>query len=252
LDTILVERDAGVVTVTLNRPQRRNAINLEMARELLALVDEVAASPEDRVVLITGAGEMFCSGGDLSQSGDPIGPLNGMRLVTAPAVRLHQLHKPTIAAVNGAAIGAGCNLALGCDLTVAAEDARFSEIFIRRGFSMDYGGTWLLPRLVGLQKAKELAFFGRDLNAKEAAEMGLILRAVPATRLLEEAHELARSLAAQPPAALSITKAALNRAMSTSFADAIEIEAVSQIVAAMSPEAQEAMQRFRSRAKEQP
>lgn len=247
LESLIVERDGGVVTVTLNRPERRNAINIGMARELLRLLDDVAANADDRVIVITGAGDAFCSGGDLSQQGDKLGPLGGMRVVSAPAVRLHQLTKPTIAAVNGPAVGAGCNLALGCDLTVAAETARFSEIFVRRGFTLDYGGTWLLPRLVGMQRAKELAFFGDDIDAKQAAEMGLILRAVPAPHLMVEVQEMARTLAALPPVALSITKAALNRAFSMSMADAVEGESIAQIVAALAPEAQEAMRRFREK-----
>lgn len=247
LETLIVDRADGVVTVTLNRPERRNAINLTMARELMQLLDEVAGNADDRVLVLTGAGDAFCSGGDLSQQGDKLGPLGGMRLVGTPAVRIHELTKPTIAAVNGPAVGAGCNLALGCDLTVASEIARFSEIFVRRGFTLDYGGTWLLPRLVGMQRAKEIAFFGDDIDAKQAAEMGLILRAVPAPRLLEEVHEMARTLAALPPVALSITKAALNRSFSMSMADAIEGESIAQIVAAMAPEAQEAMRRFREK-----
>ncbi|HEX9529836.1 MAG TPA: enoyl-CoA hydratase/isomerase family protein, partial [Acidimicrobiales bacterium] len=152
METLLLERAAGVVTLTLNRPEKKNAVNGAMWREMRQVFDEVAATVEDRVLVVTGAGGAFCSGADLSDAsgGRAMHPLDGVRVINHVALALHRLPKPTIAKVGGVAAGAGCNLAFGCDLVVAADDARFSEIFARRGLTVDFGGTWLLPRLVGL------------------------------------------------------------------------------------------------------
>ena len=166
METLLLDRDdRGVVTVTFNRPEKKNAISTAMWRELVAVFDEVEDSSTDRVLVLTGAGDAFTSGADLapaelgSVADGPAGgfgsSVRSMRIVGRVALRLHELHVPTIAAVNGAAVGAGCNLALGCDLIVAADTARFSEIFPRRALSLDAGGSWLLPRLVGLHRAKD-------------------------------------------------------------------------------------------------
>lgn len=250
VENIVVERRDGVVTVTLDRPEKRNAINARMARELHALIDDVAVRPDDRVLVLTGAGVAFCAGGDLSQGGGEgglAGSLARMRLINTVALRLHELAKPTLAAVNGPAMGAGCNLALGCDLVIASERATFGEVFVRRGFTLDFGGTWLLPRLVGLQRAKEIALFGEDLTADRAVEIGLASRIVPPERLLEVAGEMAARLAALPPLPLQIVKTALNRSHEMSFAEAIEHESMAQILASMSPEAVEAMREFGGR-----
>jgi 2-(1,2-epoxy-1,2-dihydrophenyl)acetyl-CoA isomerase len=232
VDTLLVDRsDDGVVTLTLNRPEKKNAINGVMWRELLSVFDEVADTSSDRVLVITGAGGAFCSGADLS-SGDRDGKhqLWRMRDVADVALRLHRLSKPTIAKVGGVAAGAGCNLALGCDLIVASDEARFSEIFARRGLSIDFGGSWLLPRLVGMHKAKELALFADIVSAKEALEMGLVNRVVPAGELDSFVSDWAGRLAAGPPIALSLTKTMLNNAFSVSMDQALEDEGRSQTV----------------------
>src|SRR2546430_14339333 len=139
-----------------------------------------------------------------------------MRHIGATALALHRLAKPTIAKVGGIAAGAGCNLALGCDLIVASDNARFSEIFSRRGLSVDFGGSWVLPRLIGLHRAKELAFFAEIVSAKEAADIGLVNRVVPAGELDAVVDDWARRLAAGPPIALSMTKATLNNSSSAS------------------------------------
>src|SRR4249920_2532219 len=192
METLIVDRADGVVTVTLNRPEKKNAINGPMWRELIEVFDEVADTASDRVLVIAGAGDGFCSGADLSPGDNPdLGGDSGgigstfrqMRVVGRAALRLHHLPQPTIAAVNGVAAGAGLNMALGCDLIVASEGARFSEIFARRGLTIDFGGSWLLPRLIGMHRAKELAFFADIISAKEAAEFGLVNRVVPAGQL---------------------------------------------------------------------
>jgi 2-(1,2-epoxy-1,2-dihydrophenyl)acetyl-CoA isomerase len=249
LETILVERTGGVVTVTLNRPERKNAGNQQMWRELLAVVGEVAHRGDDRVLVLTGAGGAFCSGADIADpsgvSGTPTDPhLVRMRLFGEAMLALHQLPKPTIAKVRGIAAGAGCSMALQCDLVVASDGARFSEIFSRRGLSLDGGSSWLLPRLVGLQKAKELAYFAEVLSAEEAAGYGLVTRVVADAALDEFVDEWARRLAAGPPLALSMTKRLLDNGLLVSMAQAIEDEARSQTVNFATADTAEAMRAF--------
>ena len=245
METLLVDRADGVVTVTMNRPKRKNAITAQMEDELITVVREVAATREDRVLVLTGADGEFCSGADLSDPGSLTNEgLFYMRRVGEMILGLHQLPKPTIAKVPGVAAGLGCNMALACDLILAADTARFSEIFARRGLSLDGGGTWLLPRLVGLHRAKELAFFADIVSAKEAAEIGLVNKVVPAGELDAVVDDWAKRLAAGPPLALSMTKAMLNNSFSSSLAQALEAEAVAQNVNFKTADMAEAMAAF--------
>jgi len=231
METILVDRNDGIVTVTLNRPEKKNAANGRMWDELAATFTEVAETESDRVLVITGAGGAFCSGADLSAADELTRQgMARMRHIGATALALHRLPKPTIAKVGGVAAGAGCNLALGCDLVVAAESARFSEIFSRRGLSVDFGGTWLLPRLIGLHKAKELAFFAEVVSADEAERIGIVNKVVPDADLDAVVDEWAAKLAAGPPVALSLTKTMLNNALMVSMDQALEDEARAQNV----------------------
>ncbi len=247
MDTILVERAEGVVTITLNRPERKNALLAEMWPMLSELFVEIAARPEDRAVLITGAGDGFCSGADLGNAaggGGLGGAVAGMRNVSNAALRLHELPKPTVAAVNGVAAGAGCNLALGCDLVIASERARFSEIFMRRGLVTDFGGAWILPRLIGLHRAKELVFLADVIDAERAREMGLVNRIVPHDSLLAQAGEIAARLAAMPPIQLSVAKKLLNQSFSMSMAEALDYETIAQAAMFSSRDAAEAVMAF--------
>jgi 2-(1,2-epoxy-1,2-dihydrophenyl)acetyl-CoA isomerase len=229
METLLVERDDGVVTLTLNRPEKKNAVNDRMWDELHTVFAEVATNDADRVLVVTGAGDAFCSGADLT-SIDSIARsgLTRMRRIGSVALALHGVVKPTIAKVNGVAAGAGCNLALGCDLVVASDTARFSEIFARRGLSLDFGGSWLLPRLIGLARAKEVAFFADVLPADEAARLGLVNSVLPAAELDKFVDDWARRLAAAPPLALSMTKTMLNNSFMVSMEQALEDEARAQ------------------------
>jgi 2-(1,2-epoxy-1,2-dihydrophenyl)acetyl-CoA isomerase len=245
VETIQVARAEGVVTVTLDRPAKKNAVNDVMWRELLAAFTEVADSAGDRVLVLTGAGGAFCSGADLSPAGAAERhQLDVMRGIGDVALRLHRLAKPTIAKINGVAAGAGLNMALGCDLVVASDEARFSEIFARRGLSLDFGGSWLLPRLIGLHKAKELAFFADIVSAKEAQEIGLVNRVVPAGELDAVVEDWARRLAAGPPLALSMTKTMLNNAFAVSMDQALEDESRCQTVNFGTADTAEAMAAF--------
>jgi len=253
VETLIVERSDGIVTVTLNRPEKKNAINGPMWRELIDVFDEVADTPTDRVLVITGAGDGFCSGADLAPGDNPdlatqdggIGStFRQMRVVGRAALRLHALPQPSIAAVNGVAAGAGLNLALGCDLIVASERARFTEIFSKRGLNVDFGGSWVLPRLVGLHKAKELVFFADIIDAVEAERIGIVNRVVPADELDKVVGEYASRLAALPPIQLAVSKRLLNQSFSVSMAQALEFEDTAQAMNFASKDTAEAMVAF--------
>jgi 2-(1,2-epoxy-1,2-dihydrophenyl)acetyl-CoA isomerase len=248
-ETIIVERDAGVVTVTLNRPERKNAANGAMWQELYATLQEVTHRRDDRVFVVTGAGDAFCSGADI---GDPKGisgdstdpPLTRMRFLGSVMLALYNLPKPTVAKINGIAAGAGLSLALCCDLTVMSSTARVSEIFSRRGLSVDGGSSWLLPRLIGLHRAKELAYFADTLSADEAASFGLVNKVVAADELDAFVESWALRLAAGPPIALSMTKKLLNDSAAVSMAQALEDEARCQTVNFLTDDTREAMRAF--------
>jgi 2-(1,2-epoxy-1,2-dihydrophenyl)acetyl-CoA isomerase len=246
VEELLVDRsENGVVTVTLNRPQVRNAVSFPMWEELRRIFQEVRQTEADRVLVITGAGGAFCAGADLS--GSPSGgqhSLSAMHTVNAAALALHEVAKPTIAKVRGYAVGAGMNLALGCDLVVAADNARFSQIFVRRALSVDFGGTWLLPRLVGLHKAKELALFGDIISAKEAEEMGILNRVLSDAELDGFVADWADRLASGPPLAMQLTKRMLANSLSHSFAEALDYEAAAQTVNFASDDTQEGVVAF--------
>jgi enoyl-CoA hydratase/carnithine racemase len=245
VDSLLVERDGGVLTLTLNRPERRNAMTPDMWVELRRLLAEAASDRAERVVVLTGAGGAFCSGVDLASLGESQDhQLVRMRLVSDAVLELHRLPKPTIAKVTGIAAGAGCNLALACDLVVASESARFSQLFAKRGLSIDSGGSWLLPRMVGLHRAKELAFFADTLDASQARDLGLVNRVVPDAEVDALVGEWSARLAAGPPLALAMTKSMLNASGSLSMDQALDEEARAQALNATTADAREAMRAF--------
>jgi 2-(1,2-epoxy-1,2-dihydrophenyl)acetyl-CoA isomerase len=243
---ILVDRaDDGVVTVTLNRPRVKNAIAAHMWEELRCIFQEITQTESDRVLVVTGAGGAFCAGADRSEDmATGTHPLNAMQPVNAAAIALHELTKPSIAKVGGDAVGAGMNLALGCDLIVAGESARFSEIFVRRALSIDFGGSWLLPRLVGLHKAKELALFGDVISAREAEQIGVVNRVVPDAELDAFVDDWARRLAEGPPLALQMTKRMITNAFSLSLSEALGWEAAAQTVNFASKDTREGVVAF--------
>jgi enoyl-CoA hydratase/carnithine racemase len=247
---LIVERADGIVTLTINRIERKNAITAAMWAGLTESFDEIARRRDDRVLVITGAGDAFCSGADLASAADgeaPTGAGNSvasMRDVGRAALRLHELPIPTVAAVNGVAAGAGCNLALGCDLIVASERARFTEIFAKRGLVLDFGGSWLLPRLVGIHRAKELAFLADMIDAQEAARIGLVNRVVPHDTLPDEVGALASRLGSMPPLQLAVIKRQLNDGLGRSMAEAIEFEDLAQALMFSSRDTAEAMLAF--------
>ncbi|MEY4607011.1 MAG: hypothetical protein RLY45_1771 [Actinomycetota bacterium] len=244
METLQIERHDGIVTVTLNRPEKKNAANQAMWGELGETFREIADRDDDRVVVITGAGGEFCSGADLTGGGRSRHQLASMRFVNEAALALHRLPQPTIAKVRGVAVGAGCNLALGCDLVVAGETARFSEIFARRGLSLDFGGSWLLPRRIGLHRAKELALFADIIDAGRAEQIGLVNRVLPDGELDSFVDGWARRLAAGPPIALAMTKRLLDNSLDATFEQALDDEARAQTVNFGTADTAEAMMAF--------
>lgn len=247
METIELKTSAsGVATLTLNRPGKLNAANQTMWDELHTTFQSIRTDQSVRVLVITGNGRGFCSGADLTDRGDGPRPhqLTAMRKITATALALHDLPQPTIAKVNGVAAGAGCNLALGCDLIVASDAARFSEIFASRGLSLDFGGSWLLPRLVGLHKAKELAFFAEVIDSAEAERLGIVNRVIPAAELDAFVDDWAERLAAGPPLAIAQSKMMLNQSLNRSMAEALDFEGSSQTVNFGSQDTADAMVAF--------
>ncbi len=233
MDILEQERSSGgVLTLTLNRPERKNALDVALADRLVAALEVAEGDREVRCVVLTGAGDAFCSGGDLvgGSDGEPPHARTLMRRISRPASALHHFPKPVIAKVNGVAAGAGWNLALGCDLIVASDAARFCQIFARRGLSIDMGGTWLLPRRVGLHRAKELALLADWVSAEECERLGLVNRVVAAAELDAFVDEWATRLASGPPVALALDKQMLDEASTRSFDEALELECTSQCV----------------------
>jgi 2-(1,2-epoxy-1,2-dihydrophenyl)acetyl-CoA isomerase len=258
METLKVFRENSVVTVTINQPEKKNAINSAMWDGLADIFREIASRADDRVVVVTGAGNDFCSGADLSGRGgagatraagsageqNQVHHLAAMRRVNDACIALQRLPQPTIAKVRGVAVGAGCNLALGCDLVVASSTARFSEIFARRGLSLDFGGSWLLPRRIGMHRAKELALLAEIIGANDALEMGLVNRVLPDSEVDAFVDDWARKLAAGPPIALAQTKRLLNNSLNVTLEEALDDEAAAQTINFATSDTAEAMRAF--------
>lgn len=231
---LLVQRDSGVATVTLNRPAARNALNMELKGALADAFASLAADPAVRCVVVTGAGAAFCAGGDVVEMELNDTPVNSrarlqvlLRDVFQP---LAEMDKPTVAAVNGHAHGAGLSLALACDLIVAADTAVMSCAFSRIGLLPDCGALYFLPRRLPISLVKDLVLTGRTFSAEEALAMQLINRVVPAEGLAGAADELARQLAAGPTVALGLAKRLLDQSVQSSWSEMATLEALGQAV----------------------
>ena len=247
-ETIVVERSGAVATVTLNRPEARNALDLVMRKELLAALDDLEADEAARVVVLTGAGGHFCAGGDVKTMRERRHTAAEGRarveMLNRLVLRLVNFPRPTLAMVDGFAVGAGCNLALCCDLIVASDRAKFGELFWKIGLVPDGGGTWLLSRVVGLARAKELIFTADVIDAAEAARIGLVNRVVPAAELASATRALAEKIAGGPPAVLKLAKHMVNRGATSDLASALDLEAYSQALAIASEDHQEGLRAF--------
>ncbi len=257
-EDVLRRMEGAVAWIVLNRPDAGNAMTAAMRDQIADWLDEASADLAVRAVVITGAGDRaFCSGADLrGNRPGPARPEGAPEQAVGDVARLIRqgwqrlvasvldCEKPVVAAVNGTAAGGGMHLALACDLVVTAEGARFIEVFVRRGIAPDAGGAWLLTRLVGIQRAKELFFFGDDVPAAEALQLGLVNRVVPQGELEETARRLADRLAAGPTKAIGVAKWLTNRALdvdrATSFAD----EALAQELVNRTEDAQEGIASF--------
>jgi 2-(1,2-epoxy-1,2-dihydrophenyl)acetyl-CoA isomerase len=249
---LLFRVEDGVGWIVLNRPEARNAMNAEMRQLYLDALARAGEDPEIRAVVLTGTGKGFCTGADLSGSRAATGAApphpGATRLAMHPSQRvirtLWELEKPIIAAVNGVAAGLGAHLAYACDLVLAADDARFIEIFVRRGIALDAGGAFLLARHVGLHRAKELVFFGDDLDAAGAERIGLVNKVVPAAELEKTAGEWARRLANGPTFAIGLSKRLLNRSLASDLDACFAEEAFTQALVSNSEDMREGIRSF--------
>jgi enoyl-CoA hydratase/carnithine racemase len=230
LETLQVACEGAVATVTLNRPSKRNAINWTMWQELLATFRRFATREEVRIVLLTGSGDSFCSGADLAEPLPDIHPYLQLEQINTVVETLHHLPKITIARIDGDAIGAGANLAFACDLTFASRSSRFAEIFVKRGMSIDCGGSWIIPRLIGLHKAMELCLTGSIITAEEADELGLINACVDQSELNAVIDDLVERLLEGAPMAQVLTKRLLQNGLLGTLSQALDREAQAQVM----------------------
>lgn len=246
-DTILYDKQDGVATITLNRPNALNAFTPEMNKELLDALKTGDRDKEIRCFILTGAGERaFCAGQDLKgRSPDKKGSLGeSLRVRYNPIIlAIRRTEKPVVCAVNGVAAGAGCNLTLACDLRIASENARFIEAFVRVGLGPDCGGSYFMPRLIGLSKAMELFLLGEPLSADEALRFGLVARVVPSAELAQTTRTIAQQLA-HGPRSVGLIKRAMNRSMYAKLEEQLEYEAYIQEIAGQTKDYDEGVLAF--------
>jgi len=251
LQTLQYELSDRVATITLNRPDVLNATNDQLYLELAGLLQSIAADDDIGCVVLTGAGRGFCAGADVKAMSADTSPLARRKrhrgILHNVLQPLYHLEKPVIAAVNGPAVGAGFNIALAADIVIASEAAVFSQIFTRLALVPDMGGLYLLTRVVGLNKAKELCFTARKIGAAEALALGLVNRVVAAEALLTEAHTLARQIAAGPATSLAMIKTLLNKSSTSTLEEMLEFEGFAQTIAYITPEHREGVAAFREK-----
>lgn len=250
---ILYELDDRIATVTLNRPDAMNATTDRLYGELEDLIPRLRADPEVGCVILTGAGRGFCAGADLKNRRTDLTPLQLSArhrwILTSIMEPLYRLEKPVIAAVNGAAAGAGANIPLACDIVIASDKASFTQSFAKVGLVPDFGGLYFLQRAVGLSRAKELAFTARKVEAAEALELGLVSKVVPHDDLLAEARAMAKLIVQNAPTSVAMSKALLNKSEYATFDQIVEYEILAQTVAFVSPDYMEGVMAFREKRK---
>jgi enoyl-CoA hydratase/carnithine racemase len=252
-DFLLYEQQGPIVTLTLNEPARRNPLTGNNAvPEFLAAIDRIHADRAVRAVIVTGAGSVFSSGGDIKDmERQSSGRVGGMQVrqeyrtgIQRLPVALFNLEVPVIAAINGAAIGAGLDLACMCDIRIASDTAKFAESFVKLGIVAGDGGAWLLPRLIGLSRASELAFTGATFGTEQALAWGLVSRVVPSDKLLPTAMQLAQEIAANPPHAVRLTKRLIREGMHTRLDTSLELAAAFQALSHQTDDHREAVHAF--------
>lgn len=240
----------GIATITLNRPEKLNAFAGTMREDLLAALQSSDSDARCRAVIITGAGRAFSAGGDvdymreLQRNRDDAALKKLLHAGRDVILQIINMDKPVLASINGVAAGAGCNLALACDYRIASENAKLGETFVRIGLHPDWGGTWLLPRLVGPSRALELLMSGRMVDAAEALQIGMVDRVVAQANLTRETESLARSIAAGPPIAVAGIKRALRQTARNEAGAQMDLEAEHQVRAFLSADAAEGMSAF--------
>jgi 2-(1,2-epoxy-1,2-dihydrophenyl)acetyl-CoA isomerase len=250
-ECLLYEVKDGIATLTLNRPDRLNALGGTLRDDLHDAITRSAADPDVRAMIITGAGKGFCAGGDVkamneAKEGKRERPLSEK---IAPGrdrtlLAMREAPQPIIAAVNGAAAGAGMNLTLGCDIRIASTAAKFSQAFVKRGLHPDWGGTYFLPRVIGMAKAAELIFTGAVIDAAEALRLGIVSQVVPPEELMPAAHALARAIAAGPPVAIRLAKHSLYANAERDLKSALEGETFAQNICFETEDAREGIRAF--------
>jgi 2-(1,2-epoxy-1,2-dihydrophenyl)acetyl-CoA isomerase len=246
--SLLVERHDGWTTLTLNRPDRLNSFNIELHQQIAAAFNDIADDETCRAVVLTGAGRGFCAGQDLSDRAGVEGPIDLGATLDAwynPLVRrIRSLRKPVICAVNGVAAGAGANLALACDIVIAARSAKFLQAFAKIGLVPDCGGTYFLPRAIGDARARALMLLAEPITAETAASWGLIWKVVDDAVLMEQAGAMAAHLATQPTSALALIKDALTLGNNNSLDEQLDLERDLQRKAGLSPDYKEGVAAF--------
>ncbi|MGD9138505.1 MAG: enoyl-CoA hydratase/isomerase family protein [Desulfobacterales bacterium] len=244
---VLIEKKDQIATLVLNRPEVMNAMSKDMILNLYDAVIELAADEDIHVVVLKGAGDHFCSGADISLFSESIASqdwLVAMKGLGQIVKTLREMPQPVVTQLKGVAVGGGANLALTGDFVIAAENARFCEIFVNIGLIMDYGGTYLLPRLVGLAKARELAMLGNEIDGKTAAAMGLVYKSVPEVDIETEVASLTTTLAQKSPFALRLIKEGLEKSLDMSLKETLDWEAAHQSIALQTPQHKEIVQFF--------
>jgi 2-(1,2-epoxy-1,2-dihydrophenyl)acetyl-CoA isomerase len=247
MDSILFSKTDKVAVIKLNRPDKFNSFNREMALQMQNALDDAGNDKSIRAIYITGEGKAFCAGQDLSEAIDKDGP--GIEKIVFEhynqiILRLRKIEKPIVCAVNGVAAGAGANIALACDVTVASDKASFIQAFSKIGLIPDSGGTFFLPRLIGLQRASALAMLGDKISAADALQMGMIFKVFPDEILQEEAMRIANTLADMPTKAIGLTKRLLNQSLFNSLENQLNSEGKLQIEAASSYDYNEGVSAF--------
>ncbi|MGB1424200.1 MAG: enoyl-CoA hydratase/isomerase family protein [Pseudomonadales bacterium] len=251
LEHIIYEQNEAVVTITLNRPETLNALTPAMREGLYEAIMQADGDNSVRAIVITGAGRGFCSGGDVKamNAANQNKQKNPVEEKIAPirdraVLAMRDATKPVIAAVNGAAAGAGMNIALACDIRIASTGAKFGQTFSRRGLHPDWGGTYFLPRLVGMAKACELIWSGKMIEAEEALELGIVSYLSKPEELMKTAIEMANGFAEGPPIAIRLAKRALYKSMDSSLREALEYETYAQTICSGSQDAKEGIAAF--------
>jgi 2-(1,2-epoxy-1,2-dihydrophenyl)acetyl-CoA isomerase len=248
---LIYEVKDGIATLTLNRPERLNALGDTLRDDLHDAIVKSSVDPDVRVIVVTGAGKGFCAGGDVKAMNEnrEAGRERPLLEKVTPSrdrtlLAMQDAPQPIIAAVNGAAAGAGMNLALACDIRIASTAARFAQAFVRRGLHPDWGGTYFLPRIVGMAKAAELIFTGDLIDAEEALRLGIVSRVVAPEELMPAVHELARKIAAGPPVAIRLARRALYHNAECDLRQALEFETFAQNVCQETDDAREGIRAF--------